>query len=526
MADTLDSRLAVRLRLKEDFKYYAAHCLKIRTKEGSVTPFVLNKSQEYALDKLLEQWLETGRIRAVVLKGRQQGFSTMIAGFYYWLTTHRRGFKTFILAHEAEATKTLFDMTRRYHENVPEIVKPSSKYASRHELVFGNLDSGYRTATAGGDSAGRSETIQALHASEQAFWPGNSARDIWTGLVQTVPNMDNTFVIIESTANGMGNLFHDMWNGAQSGASDYIPIFSPWYWSEEYRREAPATFEPSPEEEKLIEKFGLDHDQLQFRRFRIAEAGYDSFLQEYPSEAEEAFIASGRPVFDPVHLRHYKDSTAPPVATKEIEGETFVNHTRGSLHLYKDIDDDMNYTIGVDVSSGIAGGDYSCCQVIDNNRNLVARWRGHLYPDALGDFVYHLAQFFNDAFVVVESNAHGILTVNTLHKIHGYQNVYTEKVRDKMTDTETVKLGFQTNVKTKTQVIDCLRSHIRDHEIEIPDRLTLDEMSTYAIDAKGSYNAEAGCYDDTVMALALALFNHQPYFKPYITQDTDYAYIA
>lgn len=520
------ARLAVRKRLKDDFRFYAKHCLKIRTKSGEVLPFELNKSQEYALDCLIKQWQETGRIRAVVLKARQQGFSTLISGFYYWLTTHRKGFKTFILSHEADGTRTLFEMTRRFHENAPAIVQPTSKYASRHELVFGALDSGYRTATAGSDSAGRGETLQAVHASEQAFWPANSARDIWTGLVQAVPNMDDTFIIVESTANGMGNLFHDMWTNAENGSSEYVPIFSPWFWSDEYKREVPAGFTPSPEEEGLKDKYGLTDEQLAFRRYRIAEAGYDAFLQEYPGEPNDAFIASGRPVFDPVHLRHYKDACTPPVCTKELEGDTFVNQARGSLLVYRDFTADETFTIGADVASGIAGGDYSVAQVLDNDKNLVATFRGHLYPDAFGDYLFHLAKFFNDAFVVCENNAHGVLTINTLYKTHNYSNVYTEKTRDKITDKETVKLGFTTNIRSKVEAIDCLRSHLRDHGILIPDRKTLDEMSTYAIDEKGSYNAEHGCNDDCVMALAIGLFCHRPYYAPYLTQDTDYAYVA
>jgi hypothetical protein len=104
----------------KDFQFFAEHFFKIRTKTGEIKPFVLNKAQLYIHDRLQKQLAENGKVRAVILKGRQQGCSTFIQARYFHKTITNRGIKTFILTHEAEATKNLFEMTKRYYEYLPE----------------------------------------------------------------------------------------------------------------------------------------------------------------------------------------------------------------------------------------------------------------------------------------------------------------------------------------------------------------------------------------------------------------------
>ena len=158
-------------RLKDDFAHYAPRCLKIRTKEHGVIPFKLNEAQTYIHDIAEKQLAETGRVRIIVLKGRQQGMSTYIEGRFYWKVTHHKGQRAYILTHEGEATQNLFDMVARYHEHCPAEVKPHTDRDSGKELNFDGLDSGYKVGTAGSKGTGRSSTIQFFHGSEVAFWP-------------------------------------------------------------------------------------------------------------------------------------------------------------------------------------------------------------------------------------------------------------------------------------------------------------------------------------------------------------------
>ena len=161
----------IRKRLKSDFRFYAENSLFIRTKSEGVKRFQLNKAQLYIHDKLEEQRALTGQVRAVILKGRQQGCSTYVEGRFMWRTTHCKGVRAFILTHEDDASQNLFDMAKRYYENLPPQVKPETSASNSKELHFVNLDSGYRVGTAGNKSVGRSQTNQFFHWSEVAFWP-------------------------------------------------------------------------------------------------------------------------------------------------------------------------------------------------------------------------------------------------------------------------------------------------------------------------------------------------------------------
>jgi hypothetical protein len=285
-----------RLRLRDDFEFYARNCLKIRTKSGAVEPFVFNRVQKFIHERLEEQRAKTGRVRALILKGRQQGCSTYVGARYYWRTTWSQGQRTFILTHEDQATQNLFEMVNRYHENCPEFVRPSTGAANAKELFFDVLDSGYKVGTAGTKGVGRSSTIQLFHGSEVAFWP--NAETHAAGVLQAVPDEDGTEVILETTANGVGNLYHQKWRDAENGVGDFIAIFVPWFWQDEYRRPVPAGFALDEEESEYALLYGLDMEQMAWRRNKIAELkDANLFKQEYPATAAEAFQMSGHDSF-------------------------------------------------------------------------------------------------------------------------------------------------------------------------------------------------------------------------------------
>lgn len=285
-----------RHKLKDDFSFYARNCLSVRSKSGEVKRLMLNKAQRYIHDCIEQQRSETGQVRAIILKGRQQGVSTYVEGRFYWQTTHRKGVRAFILTHEADSTSALFEMVERYHESAPRFVKPSTGASNQKELSFDELDSGYKVGTAGNKSVGRGTTLQYFHGSEVAYWP--NAAEHAKGILQAVPDEQNTEVILESTANGVGNYFYQQWQQAEAGISPFQAIFVPWYWQDEYRKPA-VDLVPTDVEDKLIKLHGLDHEQLMFRRKKIAELSADgidgefAFRQEYPMTAQEAFQVSG-----------------------------------------------------------------------------------------------------------------------------------------------------------------------------------------------------------------------------------------
>lgn len=290
------NELAIRQRLKDDFAHYASKCLKIRTKGGTVAPLILNEPQKYLHNRLEEQRRKTGRVRAIILKGRQQGCSTYVGARYYWQTTHRKGCRTFILTHEQDATDNLFEMVTRYHEHTPDLVKPVTSAANAKELTFSKLDSGYRVGTAGTKGVGRSQTLQRFHGSEAAFWPFADTHA--SGVLQAVPDMPDTEVILESTANGVGGFFHEQWQQAEAGQSEYQAIFIPWFWTPEYRRDPGDDFVLDGDEVAYADAYRLDDAQMAWRRAKIIELK-DAwlFMQEYPATSAEAFQVSGHDAY-------------------------------------------------------------------------------------------------------------------------------------------------------------------------------------------------------------------------------------
>jgi hypothetical protein len=229
-----------------------------------------------------------------VLKGRQQGISTYLGGRFYHRATFRKGIRVFILTHEQDATNNLFGMVDRYHQHNP--LKPSTSAANAKELFFDVLESGYAVGTAGAKAVGRSQTVQMFHGSEVAFWP--NAATHFAGVVQAIPDLPGTEVVLESTANGVGGEFHERWQQAESGIGDYEAIFIPWFWSPEYARPVPDGFVLDDEEQAYKDAHGLTDEQMAWRRNKVAELKDPLlFKQEYPSTAAEAFQNTGHDSF-------------------------------------------------------------------------------------------------------------------------------------------------------------------------------------------------------------------------------------
>ncbi len=512
----------VRRKLYGDFNFYSKSALKIRTKDGDIKSLNLKPAQEILQDAVEKQMTSEGKVRIIILKARQQGLSTYVGGYLYFNVSQRKACKAMVVTHHSDSTRALFDMTKRYHENCPELLKPHTKYSSRRELTFDVLDSSYVVATAGGESIGRGETLTHVHASELAFWQKSTALENWNGMTQAVPNKPNTAIFVESTANGVSGIFYDLWKGAVDGTNGYVPVFIPWFIDPEYREPVPSNFEITPEEEELEERYTLDHEQLMFRRRKIAQNGIDLFKQEYPAEPEEAFLTTGRPVFNPETLQECLHETQDPTSRLALEGDEWLENVRGELTLYRKIDDGEKYTIGADVAMGVRGGDYSVAQVLDSKKRQVATYRAQVHPDYFAEVLYKMGEFFNFAYIIVENNSHGILTCTRLGKDMAYPHFYTELQVDKLTERETMKLGFTTTSKTKPLIIDELRASVREGNIELNDKVTIREMLTYIVTQSGGMEAESGCFDDCVMSLALANHIHEGAWEPIEAVDDYY----
>ena len=319
-----------------------------------------------------------------------------------------------------------------------------------------------------------------------------------------------------------GIIFYDLWKGAVDGTNGYVPVFIPWFTDPDYREPVPDNFERTPDEIDLAAEYDLDDEQLMFRRRKIAQNGLDLFRQEYPSYPDEAFLTTGRPVFNPDKLLSRLSETEELKQRLALEGDEWLDNARGELSIYRPHVDGEQYVIGADVSMGVRGGDYSCAQILDSKKRQVAVWRSHVHPDYFATVLYALGEYYNEALIIVENNSHGILTCTRLGKDMAYPNFYTEVQVDKLTDRETVKLGFTTTSKTKPLIIDQLRASHRDDELELNCKVTIREMLTYIVTETGAMEAEAGCFDDCVMSLALANHIHEGAWEPIESTDDHY----
>ena len=292
-----------------DTEDFAACCVKILTKSGKIVPLVLNEAQQTLMKSCDVQLERIGRVRKVLVKGRQQGASTCIAARFYRDAMLKPGTRVLVVAHRQDATKNLSEMTRRMHDHMEPALQVPTVARNDTSLKFVH-ESSYTLQTAGQSAdpgkAGRSRTSNRLHASEFAFWGG--AGDAMAGLGQTIADEPGSEAIIESTAQGQSNALYDIWRLAESGVSDWEPLFIPWFVEKSYTREPPSGWKPSREDEwegvpseyDYQQMYDLKKSQVYWRRLKIGELslgvedGIVRWQQEYPASAMEAFVSSSQ----------------------------------------------------------------------------------------------------------------------------------------------------------------------------------------------------------------------------------------
>jgi len=490
-----------REQYKSDFELFAKEQIRIITKNASqgFVPFTFNAAQVEINKKLESQREKTGKVRAIILKARQQGISTYCAARVFWKTYFTPYTRSVVMAHDSATSDALFNMSRNIIDNMEE--PPTLQKSNAKEILFEHNKSGYRLYTAGAKEAGRGTTPTIAHLSEVAFWQFDE--QILAGLFQGISQENETEVILESTANGASGEFFRLYQGAINGDNEYVPIFLPWYITPEYRRKAPEGFELTEEEEELVENYSLDNDQLYWRRLKIGESGDKKFIQEYPASAEEAFLVTGNSVFDQEIVQMYEVKAPDYVRAFDYESSYFEDNRNGHLEMWKAPKFEDRFIIGADVSLGV-GQDYSTAVVLNREREVCALFRdNYIDPSVFGDILFYLGRYFNNALLAVESNSLGIATLNRLKQMN-YINLYYQTKAATLLNDEGSKPGFRTTISTKPMIIGNLKRAIEEHDIDIPSDIIVSELRTYVSAENGSTNALAGNYDDTVMALAIA----------------------
>lgn len=501
-----------------DARSYIEGCLWIRNKSGQLQRLKLNPPQEKLLEAVRRQERDGRPIRIIILKARQEGFSTLTeALLFHGAATHRNR-EALIVAHREDATGNLFRMSKRFYDMLDKPLKPMLRASNARELVFENpsrdprererrpgLRSRIRCVTAGGKGIGRSDTLQYAHLSEYAFWPEGTEGKSETllGILQAVPAEAGTMVIIESTANGFEDFKH-MWDRAAAGESDFEPLFFSWFENPEYRRAVPPGVEWTREERELKERFTLDDEQLSWRRWCIANncGGDESrFHQEYPSAPEEAFLHSGEGVFDNDAVQRQLERCADPITRGRFEGGAFQESEHGEIAVYAMPIAGRPYVLGGDTAG--EGSDYFTGIVVDNVTGEIAAVLRRQYSEP--EYVRQidaLGRWYNGALAGIEANFSTYPNAK-LQELR-YPHLLVREREDSYTGKLTESFGFRTTAQSRPRIIAGLVETFQEHPEFFTDRELLREMLQFVYNANHRPEAMAGAHDDLVMAAAIA----------------------
>lgn len=498
-------------------KDYIENCLKIKTKSGTVVPFRLNDAQRklYAVAK--RQQDDGKPVRLIILKARQLGFSTLTEGLIFHACATRKNVNALIVAHREDATANLFRMSKLFYDELPAPVKPMLRASNAQELVFENpsklrserearpgLRSRIRCATAGGRGIGRSDTLQCVHLSEYAFWPDGADGKASTlaGILQAVPSLPGTMVVIESTANGFED-FKERWDAAVAGENDFEPVFFAWFENPDYSMPVVPGTEWTPEERDLKAAYQLTDEQLQWRRWCIANncgGSLDMFRQEYPASPGEAFLHSGTGVFDNEQIVLRLERLPGPAGRGEFADGEWTESETGAITLYELPEEGVPYVLGGDTAG--EGSDYFTAIVIDNvSGRIVAKLRQKYSEPEYVRQIYALGRFYNDALVAIETNF-STYPVMKLQEME-YPNQYSREREDTYTRQMRKSYGFRTDRQSRPRAIANLVEVFSSHPEWFTDRELLEEMLTFCYNEDHRPEALAGKHDDLVMGAAI-----------------------
>lgn len=535
------------LRMRHDFEFWCATCVTVKDKTGYAdVKLTLNRPQRTIFATLEEQRLSGKPIRAILLKSRQCGGSTVVQMYMAWIQLlHRDNWHSLICAHVKDAAMTIKGMMSKLltcypAEYLPDgcEMKMRSFEGSRNTSRIGRRSNTLTISSAETQEAARGKDIAMAHLSEVAFWrtsAGHDPNNIIRSIAGSVALAPNTLLVVESTANGVGNYFHEEWLRASAGLSDKRAIFVPWYDCGIYSlpvADYAAFWKEMDEYEQGLWRRGLTLEQIAWYHTKRKEYTTHRAMQaEYPTTAVEAFASTDRNVFDEEGTARLRLGCRQPAEVGEVCGSSvkgveslhgvrFAATSTGRLKIWKQPASGRRdrYVAVVDIGGRSETSDYSVVAVIDREGErgmpeVVAQWRGHTDHDLLAWKAAQIARYYDNALLVVESNT--IETEMTEGENSGYileeiadiyPNIYYRQTFDKATGSYVSHIGFHTNRMTKPLIVNHHIAAVRDGDYTERDHEAVNEHTTYERKPNGSFGAKAGCHDDILMTRCIGLF--------------------
>lgn len=543
--DTLSDELTYqKTRIKYDFEYWCAICATVRDKvSGRNVKLRLNAPQRHVLADLERQRLAGKGVRMILLKARQWGGSTLVLMYMAWIQlVLRRNWNSIICGHKRSTSSVIKGMYTKLLQHYPKQLLDDDKplefktfEGNTNAKIITGRDCLVLMGTAQVDDVVRGYDIAMAHMSEVAFWPSSTMRnpeDVMRSVDGSLLVGGLTVEVLESTANGIGNYFHNEWLLSVNGETDKHTVFIPWYEIEIYRlpvdeAEIADLWKSFDDYERNLWQIGCTLEMIKwYHEKRKSYQSHHKMMAEFPTNSTEAFSTSGRCVFSLSRLDAMRAQCCEPLAKgelKKVNGKwRIIDEGKPRLKVWKMPTTDMlesKYVVGVDIGGRSASADYSVISVIDCHDRIcetVAQWRGHIDHDLLIEKAIAIASFYNQALLVVESNtletnASDGKSAYLLRRLKDeYSNVFRRK-----TEPHGFKVGFQTNVLTKAQVVNHLVTMVREGLLVEHDSDAIDEMSWFEERLGGGFGAIDGKHDDMVMSRGIALLVNHVYANTY-----------
>jgi hypothetical protein len=484
MLGRLLDRKPGQLRGRSTAVFLAEGLLRVRGKDGRLHPLKANAAQR--------EYERRRGVGNIVLKARQMGMTTWVAGRFFLRTITARGMLTVLVAQNQQAVESIFGIVQRMWENLPLALREGPLVRSRAnvgQMVFPLLDSEFRVWSAGDENAGRGLSIQNLHCSEVSRWPGEAAATLAGLRAALVPDGE---LVLESTANGAYGAFYEEWGrgispvvGESDEAAGLVRHFLPWWMEPAYVGEGVAAEAMSAEESALVAAHGLSAEQIGFRRgLKRSFGGLRS--QEFAEDAETCFRATGDCCFDIEAIEARLVEVAATVAEPT---------RRGELLVWMIALPGREYIVAVDTAGGGVDGDFAAVQVVDAATGMqCAELQERLAPLDLARAAADLAREYGGAMIAVERNNHGSAVLAYLSTVERYERVYRQMGQ----------AGWLTTSASKPQMVSGLGALLVERPEMFKSRRLLAECRTFVRGEYGRTGAASGAHDDLVMSMALA----------------------
>lgn len=479
-------------RIVSDPRYWIERSLYIVDQNLQRVPFVFNGPQNAYYDARSET--------DIILKARKMGFSSSILA----VAAHQCAFKPHtrvaIVGHEEAATERMLKRVGYYIENSDIKINARIK---RNEIFFPDTKGYMIVGTAGATNFGRGDDFNIVHLTESAHY---ESRDMIGGIQEAMVKGKDVlrWIVQETTAKGAGNSFHRSWLKAIAGTSGWKPHFFPWFQERLNRIDGSQPFAPDAVEADLRDAFGLDWDQLAWRRHKLETmADPDLFVQEHPATWEEAFLTSGKMVFDWRAIKRQEDA---------VRGSKWIGHLseveravtvepdpKGPLTIWLSPSARSRYIIVCDAADGVKGGAYSVGDVYEvSTWEQVAQFRGHPDPVEFADIVMRMGVFYGMATLACENNYPGNAVIARWSDA-GYPNIYDDP------SEKGDKLGWTTTSQSRPAFIADGRAAVKDGSLKINSSATLTEMRTFILTEGGKMTHQVGCWSDTIITSCKAV---------------------